>query len=315
MILEISLLILGLIALWVGSDLIIDGAKNISQHFKISPLFIGLTIASIGTSIPEMTVSIAGGLKRLQGLDISSLVLGNAIGSAFNQISLFLGIIGLLAILKMNNREWKREGLMLIVSTVLLLVVCFDLKVTIWEGYILIITYIVYFINLFKEERLFFKLRGPRPEMHPLFDLIMIIIGLATITYGGHLTINYSIALSQLLGIKETLIGIFIIGVGTGLPELALSLRAITKNELDLSVGNLIGSNITDLLFSFGIGASIAPVIVDKALVFFDIPLLIFLSCLVMIYFRSEWKLDKLESGSLIGLFILYMIFKITLFQ
>ena len=307
---ELTLLIVGLAGLWLGAELVVRGSQNLARFFKISELFIGLTIVSIGTSLPEIAVSISGALQRLQGIETSGLVVGNALGSYLNQISLILGIVGVLGgVFLISKRELRREGLMLLASIAIFFVFALDGKLTKFEGIVMIIVYLLYFFSLFREEKVYEKIR--RPQLNLVWDISSIVAGLLIIIYASQTVIGNGVLLAQMWGVKESLIGILLIGLGTGLPELAVSATAIIRKSTSIAVGNIIGSNITDLMFSLGLGTVISGFIVSKNLLWFDVPILFGMALLVIILFARGKRLKRKEAIILIAVYIAYLILKL----
>lgn len=301
---EFLLLIMGIAGLWIGAESVVHGSAHIARFLRVSPLLIGLTVVSIGTSLPEIAVSIAGGLERLTGIETSGIVVGNALGSCLNQITIILGIVGLFGVLLITKRELVRDGLMLLGSIAFFFLVSWDGMITRLEGAIMIIIYLIYFINLFREERTKEKRREPT---HILADVIALAAGLIIIIISSRLTVDNGVALAQAWGIRESLIGILIIGLGTGLPELAVSLSAVRHKAIGIAVGNLIGSNICDLLFSLGLGTVISGFIVGKNLLKFDIIYMFGAALFILILFRRKMRLKKREAMLLILVYIVYL--------
>jgi cation:H+ antiporter len=302
---ELMLLIIGLAGLWLGAELVVRGSQNLARFFKISELVIGLTIVSIGTSLPEIAVSVSGGLGRLAGIETSGIVVGNALGSCMNQITIILGIAGLFGALLITKRGLLRDGLMLLVSIVLFFIVSYDLKITRFEGFILIVVYGLYFLNLLREEKLYEKIR--RPELHLLWDIVSLVAGLFFVIYASKMVVNNGVSLAGIWGVKESLIGILIIGLGTGLPELAVSISALWKKSTGIAVGNLIGSNICDLLLSLGLGTVISGFAVGAGLLNFDIIFMFFTALAVLFLFRTGKRLSKMEAIMLIVIYVVYL--------
>ena len=164
MLIEFVLLALGILGLWWGSELAIGGAKNIAKHFRISAGFIGLSILSIGTSVPEIATSVTGGIQRSMGIETSGIVVGNAIGSAVNLLTLILGIVGLIGILAIKKRSLFREGVMLIGSLLLIGFMSLDGFLSPAEGWIMVTIYVLYMIDLMRQEKVVDKVVGRRPS-------------------------------------------------------------------------------------------------------------------------------------------------------
>lgn len=308
---ELLYLILGLLGLLIGTELIINGSLNIAEHFKLSKLFIGLTVLAIGTDLPELFVIITGAVYNLGGAETSGLIIGNSLGSCFGQIALTLGILGLFGALSLTKRELKRDGLMMLSSVILLFLVAYDGAITRIDGLIFVLFYLFYFYNLIREEKLHSRLKEA-PKMFFLWAVVSLIAGFAILIYCSNLIIENAMYLAKSLDIAQSLIGILIIGLGTSLPELAVSFGALRKNSVRLSVGNLIGSNIFDVLVPLGIGATIAGIKVDTNLLFFDIPFLFVLSLIVLFFFRRKNKILKKEAIALIAIYCVYAALKIA---
>ena len=171
------------------------------------------------------------------------------------------------------------------------------------------LVYIIYFLFLIREEKTYEKKRAP--AVHLAKDIIYMIAGFGILIIASHLTVNNAVILAESLGIAQSLIGILIIGLGTSLPELAVSLTALRKKEVRLSIGNLIGSNIFDILIALGLGSAIAGFNVSKNLLMFDIVFLFITSVIVLLLFIRKKGLVKKEAAILIAIYIAYVIFKL----
>jgi len=241
---ELILTILGLIGLWFGSELMIRGALNISEHLKISRMFIGLTVLAFLTDLPELFVTITGSYNILNGVESSGIIVGDAIGSSFGQIILMIGILGIFGVLTIKKRQLLRDGFMLLGSIVLLILIGIDGNISRVEGITFIVIYLIYFIQIFREERI--KEENHAKKLNLVWALLSLIAGLAILLYSGNFVVNNAVLLSEAWGVSQSLIGILIIGVGTSLPELAVSFTALRHNAGTMAIGNLIGSTIFD---------------------------------------------------------------------
>lgn len=310
---DLLILLFALAGLWFGSELTIKGAIAIARRFNLSSGFIGLTVLSIGTSIPEISVSIAGGLKKLAGTDASGIVVGNVIGSAVNQLTLILGVVGLFGLLWIKKRTLRRDGAMLIGSILLLALMGIDGQFSRMDGVTMIAVYLFYLFTLTREEKV--KVAGRRPESHLTLNLLSLIGGFLLILFASDYVVVGAKGLAESWGVTQTFIGIFIVGLGTGLPELAVSLAALRKKNVEMSVANLIGSNICDLLFSLGAGTVISGFTVPDRVLIYDIPALLIISITMIFFFRSGLKLHKKEALLLIVLYFVYLIARLHLFR
>ena len=309
---EIFLILFGLTGLWLGTELVIKGAVNIAEYYKLSQVFVGLAILSIGTDLPEIVIAINASIHNVIGnTDTSGIIIGNAIGSSFSQISLVLGSVGLLGYLTLKKRHLFEDGIMLLGSVLLVILLAFDGKITRVDGIVLIVVYLIYYFRLFHQERIGKKIKKEFSK-HIRKDILFLIIGIIIVIFTSELVVDNSISFAENFGIKQSFVGIIIIGLGTSLPELALALNAIRKKASGLSVGNLIGSNIFDMLIPVGMGASISELKIEKSLIIFDLPFLFLLSFIVLFFFYKKKGLQKIEAVILIGLFVLYAALKIV---
>lgn len=308
---EIIIVIAGLIGLWYGSDLLLSSGRNIVRHFGISEFFFGLAFVSIGTSLPEIAVSIAGAIDRLNGIETSGIVLGDKIGSAIVNITLFLGIFGLFLVLRLKKREYLTQSMALIGSTLFFFLLAMDGILSRGDALLFLIAFGLYYTYLYKTEPTRTIERKPRLDVAK--DVIFAVAGILFIVLSSNAVVVHATKLAEMLGVNQTLIGLLLVGIGTGLPELSVMLMSARHRMMSLSMGDLIGSNIVDLLLATGLGGIISSFIVDKRLLSFDIPVLFIFSVIIMYYLRKDNKITRREGISLIILYILYMIIAIQI--
>ncbi|MCW3986500.1 MAG: calcium/sodium antiporter [Candidatus Bathyarchaeota archaeon] len=321
MILPLILLMLGLVGLFLGSQLAVRGFENIARHFGLSHLFIGLTIVAIGTSLPEIAVSVVGAIDILAGAEmsaVSGIVVGNKIGSYLNQLTIIMGIVGLAGLMSITKRELKREGTMLILSIILFSLVALDLKITPLEGVVVTLAYLLYFIYLVKQEapsKSTPKVEKEKPEMHRVKDLLMILIGMGILILAAEFVVEGSVQLAELWHVPPSVAGLLIVGLGTGLPELTLDITALRRGAAGIAVGDMIGSNICDILFSLGAGAMISGFTVEPVLLLFDTPFMFLVAFLVIGLFLRNMRLERKEALVLILVYVSYVLLKLTFFM
>ncbi len=314
MLTSMALMVLGLLVLWLGSDLTVSCSDKTAWRIKISPVFVGLTLVSFGTSLPEITVSVVGAFDKLGGIETSGIVIGDALGSYFNQITFIVGFVAIFGSIHFPKKVIRREGAMLISSLILFALVSMDSVISRLEGLILILAYAIYLIIIVKSE-----IKADIPEeverlgicwrwSHtPLIDALLLISGLGLTILASTMVVGSAIDLAEFLNVDPLTIGIIVVGLGTGLPELAVSLNATRKGNNDISIGNLIGSNITDIVFSVGVGASISGFNVDPGLISFDLPWLFLAAFIFIILGGIRSKIDRKASFILIFLFATYI--------
>lgn len=303
---DFILVICGIVGLWLGTELTISGALTIAKRHQLSDFFVGLVILSFGSDLPEIAVAVDAGIKTRLGLDASGVVVGGAIGSIVGQIGFVLGLTGLITYLTLPRRFIFQHGAVLLGATVLLFLVAFDGTVTGTEGLILITLYLIYVFVLLKGEKV------PEQPLEPMVDgrfnpWLLLIVGLGALIASSELTVSSVVNLATTFEVSEAVISVIVIGFGTSLPELSISISAILKKKTHLSVGNIIGSNILDTLLPIGIAAIIAPVIFERQFLLFDLPYVFLLTLITLIFFVRIRGLQKFEAGIILGFYLVYL--------
>jgi cation:H+ antiporter len=320
MMLEVLLIIIGLVLLWKGSDLTVDASKKLALKFGISHALIGLTLVSIGTSLPEITTNIYSGLRIRAGADVSGIAVGLIIGSQISQITFILGSAALFGIMYRTRQTYRREAPMLFIAIFGLFLAGLDGHVYPVEALILIIVYLAYLYLLYRDyrtESLSNKERKKYSKISTGKELALAVIGLAVLIVGGKLVVDSAEVLAEELRVTDTLIGILVVGPGAALPELSVAITGMRKRASGISLGTLLGSNITDPLFSFSVGAIFAGYTFDTALLWFDIP---YWTMATAIALGMMWKGKRIGSRKtsgmvLICIFVIYVLLKLSLFH
>lgn len=306
-ILQVVLLLVGFVFLIKGSDFFVDGASSIASLLKIPTIIVGLTIVALGTSAPEAAVSITSSLTGSNAMAVS-----NVIGSNLFNMLMVIGIAALLSNLVMEKQVLKKDLPFLVAITTLWAVfIIIGWDITNIEGIILLIIMIAYIIYLVYDTK---KSGGAKEVEKPKYSLpysiIFILIGLAGIVIGGDLVVDSASAIAIALGMSETLVGLTIVAIGTSLPELVTSITAIRKGENQLVIGNVIGSNIFNILFVLGASSAISAIPLDSSMLI-DVLFMIFVTILCFIFGKTQEKYDKKEGAILVALFVVYMAFAI----
>lgn len=298
---EIILIIIGFMFLIKGSDILIDGAENIAKKLKISELVIGLTIVAFGTSLPELAVSIASVKK---GHD--ELLLGNILGSCIYNLLLILGIIFIIKPIKIEN---KTQGNIIIQILAILTIAIFcniGEEISRTEGILLLLIFIIFLLASFNTKK---EEKKERNKIKTSKSIIYIIIGSTLLKIGGDLVVNNSVTIAEKLNITKTIIGSTIVALGTSLPELVTSIIATKKGKENIAIGNIIGSNIFNLLLVLGTTSIIQPIKYNNSNNFNIIFLLtITLTIHTAINIKKKKETNKTEGIILLITFIIYNI-------
>ncbi|ASF38919.1 sodium:proton exchanger [Halobacillus halophilus] len=307
-------LLIGFGLLIKGADLFVDGSSNIARLLRVPPILIGLTIVALGTSSPEATVSI---LAALQGN--AEVSLGNVVGSNIFNITLVVGIAAFLYPLMVESETTKKEIPFTLLASGALLVLISDIKLqglsdnllTRSDGIIFLLflsIFMYYVIEVGLKSRKDSK-EDPIPSNIKWGKNIgLTLAGLAAIIFGGDLVVDSGTAIALDLGMSKTLVGLTIIAIGTSLPELVTSISAALKKESGIALGNVVGSNVFNILFVLGASAVVTPLPVNGK-IFTDVLIMIALSLLLLLFSRTHYKIGKREGFILLTMYIVYLVF------
>lgn len=277
---SILILLAGLIGLWMATDRIVKSATALASHYHLKEAFVGLGILAFGTDLPELAVMLDASVFRTP--ESSGIILGSAIGSAIGNISFVLGAVGLIGALYLSRKDTFHHGSILCLSILFLFAFLYDGEVSRLEGGILCLGYFLYIWRLFRERRDAFVETDSPVNVSILRAWLYIALGFVILIASAELVVQSALALSYKFGLSSSSVAVVIIGLGSSLPELSLSGMALKHKKTGLSVGNLIGSNILDTLLVPGLGALIAPLIVDKAILWLDLPALMIVTLLAL---------------------------------
>jgi cation:H+ antiporter len=312
MLISLVQLLGGLILLVWGADRLVAGASATARNLGVSPMIIGLTVVAFGTSAPEMIVSSVAAFQGKPGLAV-----GNAIGSNIANIGLILGVTALIYPLRVESLTLKREYPQLLLIMTICLVMAFDLRFSRVEGVILLaglVALILWMIKLGLRKEpwdpLAREFAAEIPSGMPMKSaFIWVAIGTIALPLSSHFLVQGALSIARLLQVSETVIGLTIVALGTSLPELAASLTSALREEDDLAIGNVIGSNMFNILGVLGIAATIKPVSFDTAILAQDIPVMFLFTVLLffMAYgIRGPGRISRRSGGLLLILYIAY---------
>lgn len=259
-VMQLILLVVGFAMLMKGADWFVDGASKLADRFGIPQLVIGLTIAAMGTSLPEAAVSVSAALKGS-----AEITIGNVVGSNILNVLIILGLTAVVRSVAVQKSTVMYEIPFTIFVTVLLAGLgLVDNQISRLEGgilWIFMILYLLYLLRMAKNGQPLEKNAGAG-ENEPIWKLlVMIVVGAVMIVWGSDITVNAATTMATIFGMSERLIGLTIVALGTSLPELVTSVTAAIKGKADIAVGNIVGSNIFNILFVVGTSALITPVV------------------------------------------------------
>ena len=325
MINDILMIILGFVLLVVGADMLVKGASNIAKKFHIPEMLIGLTIVAIGTSAPELIITITSTQSSS-----TDLIIGNAIGSNLCNLLFILGLMAVIRPVKIDKEAINFHiPMAFLASTVILLMGLGILGnstqyINQIEGFFLIILFIVYFsypiikefediINSYKKEKLerqnSSNKNSKKKKINIPFSLLLIVVGVFLLKYGGDFVVDSATNIALYFNISERVIGLTVVAIGTALPELVTSIFAVIRKDTDIAVGNLVGSCVLNLFLILGIGAMITPL--EFTTDFIQNLILLCSMTLVLWLFNFMGKRDTITRPKglvLLGVFALYMV-------
>ncbi|WP_102109551.1 calcium/sodium antiporter [Oceaniglobus roseus] len=307
---EFAVALLGLVILLLAGDALVRGAVNVSLRLGVPALIVSLTVVAFGTSAPELLISIQAVRDNAPGI-----ALGNVVGSNIANVLLVLGIPAILSAMNMADCDTRRSYLMMLAASVLFIALAFFGPITWWHGLILLAGLAVI---LFDQARAALAhrrlgpdetedLEGADPDM-PWWKILMFLaLGLVGLPLGADILIDSATSIARDLGISETVIGLTLVAVGTSLPELATTVVAALKKQADVAMGNVIGSNMFNLLAIIGIAGLVGPIEVDPS--FFRLDLWVMLGAALVLapFVFLRWTMGRLWGLVLTALYAAYL--------
>lgn len=309
---EVLLFLLWLGILSFAADRFVFGAAALAKNWGISPMIIGLTIVAMGSSAPEIMVSATAAFHG----NINTSI-GNAIGSNITNIALVLGLTALLKPLLIASSTLKREMPVLLLVSLLATFMLADLLLSHYEGIILITLFFLVIgaltwmsFNLEPNDPLIAETESEIPSNVPIPKAIFwLVVGLVMLPLSATYMVDSAVLIAKALGLSDLVIGLTIIAIGTSLPELAASIAGVLKNEDDMALGNIIGSNIFNILAVMAMPGLIAPGVIDENAAYRDIYIMLGLNILLILFsfnFRGVRRINRIEGLALIGCFVAY---------
>ncbi|MDX1494432.1 MAG: calcium/sodium antiporter [Longimicrobiales bacterium] len=308
--LDVALLVLGVGVLYYGAEWLVRGSARLAASLGVSPIVVGLTVVSFGTSAPELVVCTVAALGGNPDLAI-----GNVMGSNLANIGLILGLTSIVRPLEVQARVvWREMPLMLLV-TVALYPLLWDNVLERGDGVLLLFALTGYLIFVFQSvgdeppeilheyEGFMEASTGASLAVH-LPDILWVILGSACLVLGGYCIVEGAVQVASALGISQVVIGLTVVAIGTSLPELATSLVAAARKEADIAVGNVIGSNIFNIAAILGTTAVLEPIRVPPEILTRELPAVLLMSLLLFPFLRSRWLISRWEGAFLLGTYL-----------
>lgn len=311
---DFIILIIGFFLLIKGADIFVDGASSIAKKIGIPSVIVGLTIVSLGTSAPELAVSLISSFNGNNGIAV-----GNVLGSNLFNTLVVLGGTAIVAPLIIKKCTIKRDYITTLLVTILTCFLIFGLvpksenMLSRISGIILLVVCIVYMFILVKAAKKdSVKDEENTSEIKMSKNILLSLIGVVGIVFGGNLVVDSATNIAYALGMSEKLVGLTIVAVGTSLPELVTSIVAALKGENDIALGNVLGSNIFNLVLILGASAAISPITVSGVMVIDFIILIVvtlFIGALIFFNKKEEKRLGRLEGIILVGMYVAYLVY------
>ncbi|WP_306251112.1 calcium/sodium antiporter [Parvularcula sp. IMCC14364] len=305
----VLLLIFGLAGLVIGGDLLVRGAVDLARRIGLSPLVIGLTLVGFGTSTPELVTSLQAAFAGSPGIAV-----GNVVGSNIANILLILGLAAVLAPVVVERNAFRRDGAVLALSALMCLVAVQYDSLSPTVGMVFITALIAYVaVTIIRERRSVaaeasIAIAQPKglAEGSVWKDLVFVVGGLGLTILGARFLVTGAISIASSFGVSEAVIGLTIVAVGTSLPELVTTIAAARQGQSDIAFGNIVGSNIFNVLFIMGATALIKPIEVPASIASFDIWIMIGATALLLLFAVTRWRISRIEGALLLLAYVAY---------
>lgn len=301
---DLVLLLIGFLLLVKGADFFVEGSSSLARLLRVPSAIIGLTVVAFGTSTPEAAVSITA---AIQGSN--NIALANIIGSNIFNLLMVIGVCALIRDMHIDKQILKKDYTFNLLITVVLILVILDAKLSRVDGALLLLFFAYYLYDTIRRARnAKTQEEGEGKTLTPLLALIFIAGGLAAIVFGGNLVVDSAKKIALDFGLSETFVGLTIVAIGTSLPELVTSVVASRKGENGLALGNVIGSNIFNILFILGFSSVLSPLATD-AFVLYDMGVLTLAMLITWFLAGNDGKISRKEGLIMLGIYLSYMVY------
>ncbi|NSX53241.1 calcium/sodium antiporter [Parasulfitobacter algicola] len=303
--------LIGLVGLIIGGECLVRGAVAIAKKFNVSPMIIGLTLVGFGTSTPELVTSVQAAFAGSAGISM-----GNVVGSNIANILLILGVAAVICPLAVTPSALRRDGVVLVLASLLCLIVVMNGSLSRLVGMLLIsglVTYLLFTISVERRNKTKATetyqaeadiVTTPNGMMVPV---VFLVGGLVLTIFSARFLVMGAVAIAQDLGLSEAVIGLTIVAVGTSMPELVTSIIAARKGQSDVALGNVIGSNIFNILGILGVTAVLQPFQIPAVIAEFDIWVMVAVTLGLVVFAITDWQIKRREGAIFVGGYIVYL--------
>ncbi|MDP8242912.1 MAG: calcium/sodium antiporter [Candidatus Hinthialibacter antarcticus] len=301
----------GFLMLFFGGEALIRGAASLAKRIGVSPLVIGLTVVGFGTSMPEMVVSVQASLVKQPDISV-----GNVVGSNIANILLILGVTAIISPLKCKPALLYRDSSIMVAATIFFVTISFWGTIGAATGVFMLASLAAFIFYTYWSEAKWnapsAELRTQTADLAPqeyniIFSMTLIVIGLGLLIAGSRFFVGGAVGLSRQWGVPEAIIGLTLVAVGTSLPELATSVLAAFRGQSDVAVGNIIGSNIFNILGILGVASIIAPIAVSSQIATFDNWVMLSVALLLCSFMFTGWKISRWEGAIFLVVYCVYI--------
>lgn len=315
MLLEVVIFVAGLVVLYFGAEWLVRGSSSIALRMGITPIIVGCTVVAFGTSAPELVVSLAAVVTESDDISV-----GNIVGSNVANLALILGAAGIIRPIEVHSSVIKREYPIMLIASIALVFLAYDGVLSRIDGFLLLCgmgAYLGYMLGLARE-----SMNDDSASVEGLEDIedidpdrsnstkdgLRVVFGMIGLTVGAHFMVSSAITIATEFGISQLVIGITIVAIGTSLPELATSVVAAIRDESDISVGNVVGSNVFNVLLVLGTVAAIAGIVVGELAIEYDLFIMLGITLLIWPIMWTGNRIGRLEGGLMLIGYFTYMI-------
>ncbi len=309
---DILLLLAGFVGLLLGGEWLVRGSVSVAQALRVPPAIIGLTLVGFGTSAPELVTSLQAALAGSPGIAV-----GNVVGSNIGNVLLILGIAALLRPLTVDPAAFRRDGSVLVLATLLCVFAILQGTLGRVAGAAFVAGLAVYLVGTFWQER---RRSTPAADVYEaeaelvamrtnsaVLPALLALAGLVVIIIGARFLVTGAVGLAQLAGISETVIGLTIVAIGTSMPELVTSVIAVRKGQGDVAFGNIVGSNIFNILGILGVTALVQPLVIPAQVIGFDVWVLLGTTLAFVVFSVTGWRVGRREGAALVLAYLAYL--------